>query len=68
MDQKPTKGPTAPKPRRKRPTWLRFVIRLGHLVWALLFMLTRFLETAIRDPLAWAILATIVLLRTVYWY
>ena len=54
------------KRRKRRPTWLRLTFRLMHLVSVALFMLTRFIETAHRDPLAWAILGAAVVLKAVY--
>ena len=67
MDQHPTTIAAPPRERRKRrPTWLRLAFRLVHLVSVALFMFTRFLETALRDPLAWAILGATIVLRSVY--
>lgn len=67
MNQHPTTlAAPPPKRRKRRPTWLRLTFRLVHLVSVALFMFTRFLETALRDPLAWAILGAAVVLRSVY--
>jgi hypothetical protein len=67
MDQHPTTITAPSRTRRSRhPTWLRLTLGLVHLISVALFMFTRFLETALRDPLAWAILGAAVVLRSVY--
>ena len=60
MDQHSSKSPAPPKKRRRRrPFWLRLTFRLLHLVSIALFMFTRFMETALREPLAWALLGPV---------
>ena len=67
MEQLPSKSPAPPKKRRRRrPFWLRLTFRLLHLVSVALFMFTKFMETALREPLAWAILGLAVVLRSLY--